>query len=134
MRVAQFFTGLLSLCGLSTAASYSNPLRAPEGSDPFMVWTGGYYYLMTTSWRNVQITRATTVEGLKTGERKVIYESNQVNRTCSVWAPEVHYLNQKWYVYYTAGRCQDLEAQSIHVLEGELQTSICNNFDSTDMI
>ena len=48
----RIFTVLLSLVSLITPgniATYSNPLRNPNGSDPFIVYTRGYYYLLTTS-------------------------------------------------------------------------------------
>ncbi|GAB1733237.1 hypothetical protein NU195Hw_g8445t1 [Hortaea werneckii] len=100
------------------AASFSNPLKEENGSDPFIVYTGGYYYLMTTTWTDVQITRAATLGGLKTGETKVVWSDSTPSRCCNVWAPEVHYLEGKWYIYYTAGRSEDTTQQRMHVLEG----------------
>ena len=48
-----FFRTLTTLVvGLSTlvsAATYTNPLKAKDGSDPHIVYTGGYYYLMWVS-------------------------------------------------------------------------------------
>ncbi|KAA8641333.1 uncharacterized protein ATNIH1004_002001 [Aspergillus tanneri] len=51
--------------------TFTNPLKDPNGSDPFVVYVEGHYYLTTTAWSNVQITRATTLEGLKTGKTKL---------------------------------------------------------------
>ncbi|KAI6864775.1 hypothetical protein KC334_g20167, partial [Hortaea werneckii] len=99
-------------------ASFSNPLKEENGSDPFIVYTGGYYYLMTTTWTDVQITRAATLGGLKTGETKVVWSDSTASRCCNVWAPEVHYLDGKWYIYYTAGQSEDTTQQKMHVLEG----------------
>jgi GH43 family beta-xylosidase len=69
------------------AGSFTNPLRKHNGSDPFMVYHDGYYYLMTTTWNDVQLTRATTIEGLKTGERKVVFKDSNESRCCNIWAP-----------------------------------------------
>lgn len=133
-----FFSRFVSFCSLiclSLQATYSNPLKNPNGSDPFIVTTGGYYYLMTTtfvaqshhflefgltfcSWNDVEITRAKTLEGLKTGEKKIVYSTTEASRCCNVWAPEVHYFNGVWYVYYTAGNSADLGGQRTHVLTG----------------
>jgi GH43 family beta-xylosidase len=63
---------ILSFVSISHADTYSNPIRAVQGSDPFVVYTGGYYYLLTTTWVDVEITRATTLEGLKTATPKVV--------------------------------------------------------------
>ena len=92
---------LLAFSAISTvwAATFTNPLREENGSDPFIVYSGdGYYYLMTTEWTNIQITRATTLEGLKTGETKVVWEDTTASRCCNVWAPEVHWIDNTWCV------------------------------------
>jgi GH43 family beta-xylosidase len=115
----KFITALVGLLALAPAASaFTNPIRNPGGSDPFMVYTGGYYYLMTTTWTDVEMTRATTIEGLKTAPKKVVYSTSTASRCCSVWAPEVHYLGGKWYIYYTAGQTTNLDGQRLHVLTG----------------
>ncbi|KAF2177435.1 glycoside hydrolase family 43 protein [Zopfia rhizophila CBS 207.26] len=100
------------------AATYSNPLKSTSGSDPHIVYTGGYYYLMTTTWTDLQITRATTLNGLKTGETKVVWTDSTSTRCCNVWAPELHYLGGIWYIYYSAGHSGDVAAQHPHVLKG----------------
>ncbi|GME34599.1 Glycoside hydrolase family 43 [Neofusicoccum parvum] len=100
------------------AATYSNPLKNPNGSDPHIVWSGGYYYLMTTTWTNLQITRATTLNGLKNGETKTVWTDTNSARCCNVWAPELHYFDGTWYIYYTAGNSANLDGQRPHVLKG----------------
>jgi len=81
--LALFFS-LLSLLALTNCATYSNPFRNPEGSDPFIVYTGGYYYLLTTTWTNVSISRTTTLNGLKTAAKKVVYSTSTASRCCNV--------------------------------------------------
>ncbi|KAL5363567.1 glycosyl hydrolase [Aspergillus floccosus] len=103
---------------LPLASAYTNPIRNPGGSDPALVYTGGYYYLLTTTWTDVEISRATSIEGLKTGEKKAVYSTTEASRCCNVWAPEVHYLGGKWYIYYTAGNGDNLDGQNLHVLAG----------------
>ena len=73
-------TCVLALSSLVSAASFSNPLKQTDGSDPHIVWTGGYYYLMTTTWTNLQITKAKTIEGLKTGERRTVWTDSNASR------------------------------------------------------
>ena len=100
------------------ASAFTNPIRNPGGSDPSLVYSGGYYYLLTTSWTDVEITRATSIEGLKDGEKKVVYSTDDASRCCNNWAPELHYLGDKWYIYYTAGTADNLDGQRSHVLAG----------------
>ncbi|OBT45882.1 hypothetical protein VE00_04230 [Pseudogymnoascus sp. WSF 3629] len=108
----------LSLTSLVSAATFSNPLKPKDGSDPHIVYTGGYYYLMTTTWTNLQITRATTLGGLKNGETKVVWTDSTASRCCNIWAPELHYFDGIWYIYYTAGTSADLNGQRPNVLKG----------------
>lgn len=111
-------TCVLALSSLVGAASFSNPLKQTDGSDPHIVWTGGYYYLMTTTWTNLQITKAKTIEGLKTGERRTVWTDSNASRNANMWAPELHYFDGVWYIYYTAGHSANLDLQRPHVLKG----------------
>ncbi|KAH8669565.1 arabinofuranosidase [Tricladium varicosporioides] len=78
---------------------------------------GGYYYLLTTTWTDVSISRATTLNGLKTSTKKVVYSTTTASRCCNVWSPEAHYFDGVWYIYYT-GVSTDLNGQRVHVLVG----------------
>jgi len=118
LKVFAVVVFLISWVTFSNASTYSNPIFNPQGSDPFIVYTGGYYYLLTTTWTDVEMSRSTTLEGLKTSTKKVIYSTTTASRCCNVWSPEVHYLDDTWYIYYTAGETTDLDGQHIHVLVG----------------
>jgi GH43 family beta-xylosidase len=101
----------LMLCILTTilpqiifaANSFTNPLRVKDGSDPFMVYSDGYYYLTTTTWKDIQLTRAKTIDGLKMGETKVVWKDGDKNRCCNVWAPGTCYLRWRGEVLDIAG-------------------------------
>ncbi|KAJ7890509.1 hypothetical protein B0H14DRAFT_2336268, partial [Mycena olivaceomarginata] len=83
-----------------SAIGFANPVKSPNGPDPFMVrcstllvlvltvcFHEGFYFFTTTTWTNIQITRATTIAGLKTATPKVIWSDSTVSRCCNVWAP-----------------------------------------------
>jgi hypothetical protein len=102
----------------AASETFTNPLRKKDGSDPFIVYNDGYYYLMTTTWKDVQLTRARTLNGLKDGERRTVYKDGNKNRCCNVWAPEIHDIDGTWHIYFTAGQDKDLGFQRIHVIKG----------------
>ncbi|KXT10899.1 hypothetical protein AC579_9866 [Pseudocercospora musae] len=83
---------LLSFQSFCNAATYSNPLR-PSGPDPDIVYHDGYYYLIATNQVDLTITRAKTLDGLRNGETKQVYKDSDPSRCCSVWAPEMHFLD-----------------------------------------
>ncbi|KAH8823116.1 Arabinanase/levansucrase/invertase [Flagelloscypha sp. PMI_526] len=109
--------------------AFTNPIKTTDGSDPFMVYSAGYYYLTTTTWTNIKITRATTIGGLKTASAKTVWTDSTSSRCCNMWAPEIWWYDTagSWYIYYTAGTSDTLDNQRIHVLKGS-STSI---WDST---
>ncbi|KAI5850543.1 glycosyl hydrolase [Morchella snyderi] len=113
--LATAFVGLVSLV---SAASFTNPLKNPNGSDPHIVYTGGYYYLTTTTWTNIQLTRATTINGLKTATPTTVWTDSTTSRAGNFWAPELHWIDSKWWIYYTAGTAECCGNQRQHVLEG----------------
>lgn len=113
------FSVLVALIDYSLGASFTNPLKTKDGSDPFIVHSGdGYYYLLTTTWSNIQVTRSKTLGGLKTGQTKVVWSDPTASRCCNVWAPEVHWIDNSWWIYYTAGTSANLDGQRSHVLRG----------------
>lgn len=120
MFVFKYTIALLNLllC-FDSSYAWTNPIRNPGGADPFIVYTGGYFYLLTTTWTDVEIARATTINGLKSATKKVVYSTGTSTRCCNVWSPEVHYLDGTWYIYYTAGNSADLSGQRINVLKGQ---------------
>ncbi|KAG6821443.1 hypothetical protein H0H93_010167 [Arthromyces matolae] len=110
------FASLLVQCLLTNG--FTNPIKTYNGSDPFMVYHEGYYYLTTTTWTNIQITRATTVGGLKTATPKVIWTDSTASKCCNIWAPEIHWVSGAWYIYYAAGTSDTFDNQRTHVLQG----------------
>ncbi|KAM5344411.1 hypothetical protein ACJ41O_012948 [Fusarium nematophilum] len=110
------FTVALGL--LSSVKAFTNPIRNPGGGDPQVSFFDGYYYLISTEWTNLQLSRSRTIEGLKTATPKVIYSDSNASRCCNVWAPEIHYFDGRWYLYYTAGKSENLDGQRMHALKG----------------
>ncbi|KAG8681284.1 hypothetical protein FRC08_015737 [Ceratobasidium sp. 394] len=111
------------------ASAFTNPLRPKDGSDPFMVYSNGYYYLTMTTWGNIQITRGKSMAELKTAAHKVVWTDTTTDRCCHVWAPEIHWMEAEasWYIYYTSGTSANYDGQRLHVLKGNSS----NIWDST---
>ncbi|PNS17851.1 hypothetical protein CAC42_27 [Sphaceloma murrayae] len=111
---------LLLLTGVTAAlgATYSNPLEATDGGDPSIVYHDGFYYLTATNFRDLRLRRATTLEGLKTAEPKIIWSPDDPKRQCNIWAPELHEKAGTWYVYFSAGGCASTDIQQSQVLVG----------------
>ncbi|MFF4268574.1 family 43 glycosylhydrolase [Streptomyces sp. NPDC001536] len=104
----------------ASAASFANPIKTQKGADPWISYYNGNYYMVTTSWTNViTMRKSTTLAGLATAPNYQVWTGDNASRCCNIWAPELHFLNGKWYLYYVAGQnISDYNAtQRTHVLE-----------------
>lgn len=74
-------------------------LRAP---DPSVVFAGGAYAIVYTSDKYIAMTRARTLNGLLNGETRVFWNDTTPERARHLWAPEIHHIDGRWYVFYSA--------------------------------
>lgn len=101
-------------------ATFLNPIVEKSG-DPWVLWhTDGCYYFMSTNSECLVLTKSTTLTGLAAGRNKTIWSPEAGGRySYNLWAPEIHRLNDKWYIYYTANDGGGDESRRICVLENE---------------
>jgi GH43 family beta-xylosidase len=101
----------------AAAGTFVNPLLR-TGPDPWVVFRDGYYFYMNTTGRNLTIWKTKNVADLQTAEKKVIWTpppSGPYSK--EIWAPELHFLDGKWYVYFAADDGKN-ESHRLWVLEG----------------
>ncbi|MBA2806813.1 family 43 glycosylhydrolase [Streptomyces sp. KM273126] len=99
---------------------YTNPVKAQKGADPWLEYYNGSYYLVTTSFTGeLTMRKSPTLAGLSTAPSVQVWSDSTTGRNSNFWAPEIHFLDGKWYLYYSAGNrgtaCCD--SQRTHVLE-----------------
>jgi len=101
-------------------AGISNPL-IEQRADPWcMRHTDGFYYFTATApaYDRIELRRAKTVAGLATAEAKVIWRKHDSGpMSYHIWAPEIHHIDGKWYIYFAASRADDIWAIRMYVLE-----------------
>ncbi|MFD2611187.1 family 43 glycosylhydrolase [Paenibacillus gansuensis] len=90
---------LLTLIPVGTAQAAVNNFYnviMQDGADPWMYkHTDGYYYFTKTTGDGVTLWRSKTISGVDAGEQKQV-----MSGCCGIWAPELHWINNKWYIYY----------------------------------
>ncbi|NUR39197.1 MAG: family 43 glycosylhydrolase, partial [Streptomyces sp.] len=99
---------------------YTNPLKSSKGADPWLEYYDGNYYLITTTFTGILgIRKSPTLAGLATAPNVQVWSDTTSTRNTNIWAPEMHFFDGHWYVYYSAGQsgvaCCD--SQRTHVLE-----------------
>jgi GH43 family beta-xylosidase len=79
-----------------------NPLL-PSGADPWVIFRNGFYYYMNTTGHNLTIWKTRHVADLKTAGKKVVWTPPSSGPySHDIWAPELHYVRGRWYIYFAA--------------------------------
>jgi GH43 family beta-xylosidase len=85
-----------------------------------MVYFEGNYYLSTTQGDAMRIWKAPTLAGLKTAAPKTVWRDSNPSRSSGIWAPEFHFLQNHWFLYYTAtSRDNNDDNHRMYVLESD---------------
>lgn len=81
-------------------STFTNPVW--DGADPWMVKHNDEYIYCWSANNSINVSRSAKMT--KRGEEKKIWQAPDTgwNRSC-VWAPEIHFIQGHWYVYYAAG-------------------------------
>lgn len=84
---------------------YNNPIVL-ERADPWVYrHTDGYYYFTGSvpGYQSIELRRAKELNGLEEGEIVSVWQApTEGLMSCMIWAPEVHFINGKWYIYFAA--------------------------------
>ncbi|MGC7094616.1 family 43 glycosylhydrolase [Amycolatopsis lurida] len=102
------------------AARYTNPIAEKRADPHIFKHTDGYYYFTATApeYDRIVLRRATSIQGLATAGETVIWRKHTTGEMgAHIWAPEIHFVNGKWYVYFAAGRADDIWKIRMYVLE-----------------
>ncbi|WP_231426165.1 family 43 glycosylhydrolase [Pedobacter sp. Leaf250] len=93
---------VLFITQLSVAQTFTNPLL-PSGADPWSIYKDGYYYYTHSMQNKLVIWKTKNLADLKTAEKKTIFTPPpNTNYSKELWAPEIHFIGGKWYVYFAA--------------------------------
>ncbi len=96
--------------------TFTNPLL-PSGADPWVTFHDGYYYYMNTTGHNITLWKTKNITNLKSAEKKVVWVPPSTGPySKELWAPEIHYLQGKWYVYFAADSGNNFDHR-IYVIE-----------------
>lgn len=115
----------------STTVNNFYNVIAQDGADPWVFkHIDGWYYATKTTGIDVQIWRSTSLTTVFSGEHRVIWQSNNSGPACrSIWAPELHFVQSGWYVYFAGTTCDDRnENHRMFVLENPNQDPFSGPF------
>ncbi len=103
-------------------AGIANPF-IPYRADPWIFrHEDGFYYFTATvpEYDLIELRKSPTLAGLAEAQAKVIWRKRERGELGShIWAPEIHFIGGKWYIYFAAGDSEDVWHIRKYVLENE---------------
>lgn len=83
-----------------------------QRADPYVYrHTDGSYYFTASvpAYDRIVLRRSETLQGLVGAEEKTLWTKHESGEMSQhIWAPELHYLDGKWYIYFAAGERDDI--------------------------
>lgn len=121
-------------------ATFRNPIG--EVPDPWITKVNGEYWFCKSLGNGLGVSssyKLTTINSVKRIWTTPTDVSGVKNwNAAEVWAPELHYIDGKWYIYYTAGRPQSEQGnyylQRCGVLVCEDSTPLTTNWKDMGML
>lgn len=99
---------------------YNRPFISNR-ADPYIYrHTDGNYYFTASvpEYDRIIIRKSETLSGLRDAEEITVWKKHSSGiMSKHIWAPELHYINGKWYLYFAAGAVDDVWAIRPYVLE-----------------
>ncbi len=100
-RLIFYFFVVAGYSGFSQS-SFTNPLL-PSGADPWVIYKDGYYYYTNTLGNKISLWKTKNLHELKEATPATVWSPPKSGpNSKAIWAPELHFLDEKWYLYYTA--------------------------------
>jgi GH43 family beta-xylosidase len=93
---------LLASAAHAGEAKVMHPLL-PSGPDPWVTQRDGVYYYTSTEGNRISLRKTTDMAKLADATPVVVWRPPAEGANShSIWAPELHFLDGKWYLYYSA--------------------------------
>jgi GH43 family beta-xylosidase len=88
---------------MAGGASVRAQALLPSGPDPWVAQRDGVYYYMNTMGDRIAIRKTTDLQRLHDAPPVTVWTPPASGpNSAAIWAPELHHLDGKWYLYYTA--------------------------------
>ncbi|MHB8065455.1 MAG: glycoside hydrolase family 43 protein [Ruminiclostridium sp.] len=103
-----------------TEQMFKNPI-VEQRADPWVYkHIDGYYYFTASvpEYDRIEIRRSKTIEGIGNSQPTIIWKKHVSGPMSKhIWAPEIHNIDGKWYIYFAAGETEDIWKIRPYVLE-----------------
>ncbi|GAB3036589.1 glycoside hydrolase family 43 protein [Bowmanella dokdonensis] len=91
----------------------TNQPLIPQRADPFIhKHSDGYYYFTASvpAYDGIELRRSTTLEGLAEAQSLMVWKKPDSGAYSElIWAPEIHFNQGAWYVYFAAAPSREIK-------------------------
>lgn len=91
----------------------TNTPLIPQRADPYIhKHTDGYYYFTASvpSYEGIELRRAKTLDALADAETRMVWHKPDTGPYSDlIWAPEIHFNQGAWYVYFAAAPSREIK-------------------------
>lgn len=102
---------------------FKNPV-APSGNDPWLIFFEGSYYYCLSSQGGICVARIENIYDMdKATPKKIWTPPENTMYSKELWAPELHYLEGEWYIYFAADDGKN-ENHRMYALKGTSQNPL----------
>lgn len=91
-----------------------------QRADPFVTNINGKYYFTASvpAYDKIILRCADTLKGLKDAQERTVWVKHESGAMGEhIWAPEIHYIDGSYYIYFAAGATEDIWAIRPYVLK-----------------
>jgi GH43 family beta-xylosidase len=89
--------------------SFTNPI-IPQRADPWVYrHSDGQYYFTASvpEYDRIELRRAKTIQGLGECQTQTIWRKHDTGEmSWHIWAPEIHFIDGHWFIYFAAGKAE----------------------------
>lgn len=114
---------------------YNNPIVIQRADPCIYKHIDGYYYFTASvpAFDSIELRRAKTIAELQDAENTTIWEKHEEGEMSElIWAPEIHYINGKWYIYFAAAPNREVTGitfnHHMYVLENDSENPLEGNW------
>jgi len=117
---ALLLTAFLPGCASAKMMAWKNPIVRERADPQVFLNSDGYYYMVATvpEYDRIELRRARDIGGLSSGQKKIIWKKHDKGEMgAHIWAPEIHNIDGKWYVYFTSAPAENIWDIRLYALE-----------------
>lgn len=105
----------------------------PQRADPYILHhTDGSYFFTASvpEYDRIVLRRASTLAGLRDAEEITVWRRHSSGvMSVHIWAPELHHLNGRWYIYFAAGDMDNIWEIRPYILRCEGKDPLTDSWE-----